>query len=391
MTIMPLAPMPAAVPVTTDATNVPTDTAGSGLAGETFAALMAAQLGATAEVTDPAPEAPAVAPAVATTVDTEAPAPAVDSETADTDPHGDATVVPAGLVLPVPVTAPVQVTATTTSTATTGAEQPDDPGPATAVMRDRPTAPGDTGALPAEAAAPAHEQSRLGRPDSEQAAPTTPATSTTPATPAAAAVPTSPAAPVTPVQGTTSAGAATPVSNPVLDQVKPAFARLLSGPEGTHRMMLRLHPADLGEIHLTVRVTGDTVDVTVAARPEARAMLVDGHGELRGLLDAVGRTATQITFRDLPGTGSAVHVVQTGGQQGTTDADGQPGAQYPAPDQGFAGRSGDSGGNGHPRTGRADEYPSSPRDGRPGAPGETRPPTTTRTAGHARGGLDVRM
>jgi hypothetical protein len=160
-------------------------------------------------------------------------------------------------------------------------------------------------------------------------------------------------------------------------------------------MMLRLHPADLGEIHLTVRVTGDTVDVTVAARPEARQMLVDGHSELRGLLDSVGRTATQITFRDLPGTGTSVQVVQTGGHQAGTNPDGQPGARqdgYTAGQrQDLSGRSGESGGNGHTGAGRADQTSSSPRDGRPGAPAETRPTTTPRTAGHTRGGLDVRM
>jgi hypothetical protein len=394
MTIMPMAPMPAAVPATT-AANVPADAGGSGLAGETFAALMAAQLGVQAMTTDAdVADVADIAPD-ATAVDTGASAPVVDSETADTDPHGDAPVLPAGLVLPVAVIAPVQVTATPTGTTTTEAEDAVDVEPAAAAVRGRAPEPPEHPAAPGHAA-PAHEHAVLGRPEAESAAPTTPATATTPgtpapATPAGSAVPAPPAAPVTPVQGTASAVAAAPLSNPVLDQVKPTFTRLVSGPEGTHRMMLRLHPADLGEIHLTVRVTGDTVDVTVAARPEARAMLVDGHSELRGLLDSVGRTATQITFRDLPGTGTAVQVVQAGGQQGTTNPDGQSGAQHAATDQGFAGRSGDSGGNGHPADGAADQSPSSPRDGRPGAPGETRPPTTTRTAGHARGGLDVRM
>ncbi|WP_165372570.1 flagellar hook-length control protein FliK [Nocardioides iriomotensis] len=412
---MPMAPMPTTVPVAADGAGVPTDAAGSGLAGETFAALMAAQLGDPAAVpagtgtAEPGVEAEDAPATLTVTTDAETP------------------VVPAGLVVPTAVTVPVPApptpatttTTTATSTATDG-DEPVEPAPGTDKVRGRSAqAPGHTGTLPERAAAPAHEHARpggSGSPEVEHApepvaamttpAPATPASPATPPvpqtdaaqvtqlTPVAPVTAATPAAPATPATPAPASSPAAPVPNPVLDQVKPTFTRLVSGPEGTHRMMLRLHPADLGEIHLTVRVSGDTVDITVAARPEARAMLVDGHGELRGLLDSVGRTATHITFRDLPGTGTAVQVVQTGAQQGA-NPDGQSGAQqggHATPDQGFAGRSGQSGGNGHSGAGAADHASSSPRDGRPGVPAETRPTTTTpRTAGHVRGALDVRM
>ena len=89
-------------------------------------------------------------------------------------------------------------------------------------------------------------------------------------------------------------------ANPVVDQVAPVFTRMVSGPEGQHRMMLRLHPADLGEVHLTVTVPGDSVDVTVSATPEAREMLADGPASCEALLDSVGRTADRIVFRTCP-------------------------------------------------------------------------------------------
>ena len=129
-------------------------------------------------------------------------------------------------------------------------------------------------------------------------------------------------------------------ANPVVDQVAPVFTRMVSGPEGQHRMMLRLHPADLGEVHLTVTVRGDTVDVTVAATPEARELLTEGSSELKSLLDSVGRTADRLVFRDLPGTGTTVQVISTG--TGGANPDGQPAAQSQA-GSGESGRSGQHG------------------------------------------------
>jgi hypothetical protein len=182
------------------------------------------------------------------------------------------------------------------------------------------------------------------------------------------------------------APAAAPVSHPVLDQVKPTFTKLVSGPEGVHRMTLRLHPADLGEIHLTVRVQGDHVEVTVAARPEARAVLADNQGELRGLLDAVGRTAGQIMFRDLPGTTPVAAPAVAANPDGQSQAS----YQHQGLDQGTAGQ---RDGNGHNSGRSADQSFSSPPDGLSGVPAEPRPTTTTstiRSAGLGRG-LDVRM
>ncbi len=100
-----------------------------------------------------------------------------------------------------------------------------------------------------------------------------------------------------------AAGANAPTATsatPVVAQVAPAVARVVSRGDGEHRMMLKLHPADLGEIHLTVTVRGDHVDVEISAGSQARDLLRDGSAHLRSLIESIGRTPGQLVLRDLP-------------------------------------------------------------------------------------------
>ncbi len=110
-----------------------------------------------------------------------------------------------------------------------------------------------------------------------------------------------PAAPSTVAAAPGAAEARTPATSqsPLLDQVTPVLSRVVSRGDGEHRMMLKLHPADLGEVHLTVTVRGDQVDVEIAAGAEAREVLRDGAGQLRSLLESIGRSTGQLVFRDL--------------------------------------------------------------------------------------------
>jgi hypothetical protein len=110
-----------------------------------------------------------------------------------------------------------------------------------------------------------------------------------------------PAAPsaVAAAAGTAPAETPAPSQSPLLDQVTPVLTRVVSRGDGEHRMMLRLHPADLGEVHLTVTVRGDQVDVEIAAGAEARELLRDGAGQLRSLLESIGRSTGQLVLRDL--------------------------------------------------------------------------------------------
>lgn len=109
--------------------------------------------------------------------------------------------------------------------------------------------------------------------------------------------------------GAEAAGTSTPTGEParattsaLLGQVSPTLTRLVSRGDGEHRMTLRIHPADLGEVHLTVTVRGDRVDVDIAASPEARELLRDGLTSLRAMLDPTGRGGGQLVLRDLPTT-----------------------------------------------------------------------------------------
>lgn len=110
-------------------------------------------------------------------------------------------------------------------------------------------------------------------------------------------------APAAPVGATVPAAASAPAaapSHPVLAQVTPALARVVTRGDGEHRMMLKLHPADLGEVHLTVTVRGDHVDVEIAAGAQARDVLREGSAHLRSLLESIGRSTGQLVLRDLP-------------------------------------------------------------------------------------------
>jgi flagellar hook-length control protein FliK len=102
-----------------------------------------------------------------------------------------------------------------------------------------------------------------------------------------------------------AAAPATAGGNPVTSQVFPTIPALVSRGEGMHSMTLRLHPADLGEVHVTVSVKNGAVDVTIAAGREAQEALRTGAGELRSLLDLAGAATGQLVVRDLPTSAAA--------------------------------------------------------------------------------------
>ncbi len=386
-------------PATDTATDPATDTGGSG-ATVLGAKDGTAPSGGGADVSDES------LPEVIATPGLQ-PAPAIAS------PALAAAAVAAGPV-PAPVPSPlVPETATAASTATaptTGGNEEAEAGLVTAppagTSRGRSAqAPGHTGELPAHAAAAAQAHAQPAGKHAPLApgpvpvtdAETGPSQRTVPLDPpsdassldlgdrAPAPAPVTSAVPVTtaatsPVVGVDPAPAtvAAAPGNPVLDQVTPVLTRMVSGPEGQHRMTLRLHPADLGEIHLTVTVKGGSVDVTVSARPEARAMLAEGSSQLRQLLDSVGRTADRIVFRDLPGTGSGVQIITTNAGAGS---DAHSGSSYGDPGQAGSGadRHGHdpnsrSGRSDHPETGPSRRRP--PPDQRPrDNPDQPRPRT----------------
>jgi len=201
-----------------------------------------------------------------------------------------------------------------------------------------------------------------------------------PAAPAAATAPADatsanavPSVAPTPAAAPTSASAtAAGPASPVVDQVLTALPRMVLRGDGTSRLTLKLHPADLGEVHVTVTVKGGAVDVSLAADARARAALGAGSDRLRGLLESLGHSSGQVVVRELPGgpvpaAGSGPLGGQTGGQTGSqpagswTQSWGQGAGQQPpghpgtsADLSGFAGREGRQADPGTTPSGRDD-------------------------------------
>jgi flagellar hook-length control protein FliK len=159
-----------------------------------------------------------------------------------------------------------------------------------------------------------------------------PAAAPAPATATAQPTGTAVVAGLVPVAATTLTGApvvGTPATqaSAVLDQVLPAVPRMVQRGDGTSQLTLKLHPADLGEVHLTVKVRGESVDVTVAAGPEAKAALAQGSTRLRSLLEGIGHTTGQVTFRDLAVTTTVAGGTGSGTQHDRSQAEYQGGQQ----------------------------------------------------------------
>jgi flagellar hook-length control protein FliK len=123
---------------------------------------------------------------------------------------------------------------------------------------------------------------------------TSTAASEQPAPTAGVGATTSGATPTAPTAAAPTNGSA------VTSQVFPTIPALVSRGEGMHSMTLRLHPADLGEVHVTVTVKNGVVDVTLLAGREAQEAIRSGSHELRSILDLAGGATGQLTIRDLP-------------------------------------------------------------------------------------------
>lgn len=327
---MTITPVPA-LPPTAPGGQAADDASGQGGSGDGFAAFLAGLMAPAPETAGAVPGGPALSGSAASPLGVPVPAgagrPASATEPADdtpSDQDAEATAADASAV-PVPALAlmtplgPVAPTLPAAHRTQTQPVQPPGTAPegATAPVLDAPAHLAAAETAPVESPAPVVDTG---------AAPAA-ATALTPGTAQPATAPAPPTGPAT---------------TQVVQQVAPTLARVVSRGEGVHRMSLTLHPADLGEVRLTVTVRGGHVDVQIAAGREARDLMREGSAELRHLLESVGRTAGAITFRDLS-TGAAQPVQpgqsgpsngQSPWQQGGTGPDGrngsaQPGSQDP--------------------------------------------------------------
>ncbi|NHC16230.1 flagellar hook-length control protein FliK, partial [Motilibacter deserti] len=130
-----------------------------------------------------------------------------------------------------------------------------------------------------------------------------PSGSAAPATPAPTApttgnvVPSAPAAPERPQ-------AHAPAHTPVASQVSTHVAGLMNGPDGVHRMVMQLHPADLGQVQIIAELRDGRVHLqltggTEAGREALKAALPDLK---RDLADAGLSTGSLEVGSDGPGS-----------------------------------------------------------------------------------------
>ncbi|MGH3497796.1 MAG: flagellar hook-length control protein FliK [Nocardioidaceae bacterium] len=86
----------------------------------------------------------------------------------------------------------------------------------------------------------------------------------------------------------------------VRQQAAQAITRLAGNGAGDQQLTLRLHPADLGQVDVSVRVRHGIVDVILASTHDGtRAALDAGSSDLRRLLTDAGLGAGQVDVRDL--------------------------------------------------------------------------------------------
>jgi flagellar hook-length control protein FliK len=225
---------------------------------------------------------------------------------------------PAGLgaaVEQLPIAAPptgVAPTATGATPAPTAAPAPapaEGQTPAAGQMpADAPTTEATTGTVPVDAATPREDV-------------TAPVTSTMFSTPA----------PTTTPAVTAPAAAAGPAPAPestamVTTQVFDAISKLVARPDGSHRVTLKLNPAELGEVEIIMTTRHGSVRVELHGSDEATAALRSGTHELFRLLEATpGTTSTHISVRET--TGSSATSYQGTDQGRSGDAQRQAAAQ----------------------------------------------------------------
>ena len=130
---------------------------------------------------------------------------------------------------------------------------------------------------------------------------------------------------------------------PVHRQVSDALLGVRARGDGTHRMTLELHPADLGQVTVEVRIHAGAVSINLgSANDEARRSLSQALPQLRAELADAGLGGASVSVGADSSGGSAAHQNGTSGQpasgtrsdsvaqQGSNDLTTTPVRSYPA-------------------------------------------------------------
>lgn len=92
---------------------------------------------------------------------------------------------------------------------------------------------------------------------------------------------------------------------PLSRQVAGPVLALRAGGDGSHQLIVALHPAELGPVNLNVRITGDLMTIQLASTSESvHDTLRDALPQLRSELQAAGLSAVALSL-DLTSDGSA--------------------------------------------------------------------------------------
>ena len=90
-------------------------------------------------------------------------------------------------------------------------------------------------------------------------------------------------------------------STTVITQVIPEITKVVTVP-GTHRMQVSLHPANLGEVKVTVVVRADGAVRVDLVSDHARDAIANGVPDLQRILDGLGKNNVTITVRHSDGS-----------------------------------------------------------------------------------------
>jgi flagellar hook-length control protein FliK len=92
---------------------------------------------------------------------------------------------------------------------------------------------------------------------------------------------------------------------PLARQVAGPVLALRAGGDGSHQLIVALHPAELGPVNLNIRIAGDLMTIQLASNSEiAHDTLRDALPQLRSELQAAGLSSVALSL-DLTSDSSA--------------------------------------------------------------------------------------
>jgi len=123
-----------------------------------------------------------------------------------------------------------------------------------------------------------------------------------------------------------------PTDQPIAGQVAGPVLALRARGDGSHQLIVALHPAELGPVNVHVRITGDAMTISLASTSEtAHETLRDALPQLRAELQSAGLNSASLSL-ELTSGGSAGTFADPR-QSDPRQSDPRPAGSVPAADQ----------------------------------------------------------